>query len=325
MLSSSSPSFPLFAFLLIEPNSQEGEQLLGVHRFGYVIRGPRLQAFLPVPLHGFRGHRYDRYCLELRDLPDLLHRFEAVHTRHHDVHQYSVDTRLVTQHVDPVAAVLRVDDLHVLPFEHAGEGEDVADVVVDHEHLFALKPRVGEIDPLYHVLLRFAQVRNVTVQVQRGLVHQTFHRIGVFQNDRFGKFPHLCALAFGEVLTCVHDHRQLGVAGLLLNVTYELGPFNVREHKVDYRTIEPRGAHGGQGVGSRARRGDLDVVAADQFRDSAPQYLIILDQQQAFRRPLDKGLEAPYALRQHFICCRLGYMPECTKFVDAPQIVNIGN
>ena len=60
--------------------------------------------------------------LQLRDLADLAHRLDAVHLRHHDVHQHDVDVRLVLQDADRVAAVVGRDDRHVVLLQHASTG-----------------------------------------------------------------------------------------------------------------------------------------------------------------------------------------------------------
>ena len=46
-----------------------------------------------------------------------------------------VDARGLLQDQDAVLAALRVENLDIVAFEHAGQGEDVADVVVDDQHL----------------------------------------------------------------------------------------------------------------------------------------------------------------------------------------------
>jgi hypothetical protein len=66
---------------------------------------------------------------------DRLGRRVAVHLRHHHVHQHEVDVGVGLEHLDALAAVLGVDDADAVALQRAGQREDVADVVVDDEHL----------------------------------------------------------------------------------------------------------------------------------------------------------------------------------------------
>ena len=76
----------------------------------------------------------------------------------------------------PSLAVLGVDDLHAVRLEHAGEREDVAHVVVDHQHLLAGEHRVGVVQLLEHLPLLAGQLGLDAVQEQRGLVEQALRR-----------------------------------------------------------------------------------------------------------------------------------------------------
>ena len=75
--------------------------------------------------------------LNCENLADGAHRVDAVHLGHHDVHQHDVDVGRGLQQVDRVAARFGRDGHHVVALQHAGQREDVADVVVDDQHLLA--------------------------------------------------------------------------------------------------------------------------------------------------------------------------------------------
>ena len=54
-----------------EPDSQEGQQFIGIDRFRDVIRRAGLKAAFTIPLHGLRGQRQDRQQTMPGILPDL--------------------------------------------------------------------------------------------------------------------------------------------------------------------------------------------------------------------------------------------------------------
>ena len=90
-----------------QPALHAGQQFLGVDRLGHVVAGARVEALLPVALHGPRGHRDDGQAGEAGHLADGRHRRVAVHLRHHHVHQDEVDALVGVQDADALAAVRR--------------------------------------------------------------------------------------------------------------------------------------------------------------------------------------------------------------------------
>ena len=61
---------------------------------------------------------------------------------------------------------------HASPLEHAAQREDVADVVVHHEHGLADEILVRAVQALEHLLLLGWQIRKDAVQEQRCFVEQ---------------------------------------------------------------------------------------------------------------------------------------------------------
>ena len=76
----------------------------------------------------------------------LAHRLVAVHLRHHDVDQRHVDIGYLLEDGDAVPAPLGMQHLDVVGLQHAGQRVDVADVVIDDQHLGARQ--VGGIETL---------------------------------------------------------------------------------------------------------------------------------------------------------------------------------
>src|SRR6266540_6852585 len=64
---------------LVEPDPQQGTELVHVHRFGDVIRSAGLEASFAVAFHGLGGDREDRQFFEMVHLADAANGFEPVH------------------------------------------------------------------------------------------------------------------------------------------------------------------------------------------------------------------------------------------------------
>ena len=123
-----------------QPCPQHADHQLGVDRLRQVVPRARLHALLAVALHRLRGHGDDRHVLARGHLADLADRVDAVHLRHHDVHQDHVDRRRrACSDADRRAPVVVRDDLHALVLEQRREREDVAHVVVD-DHRAPARP-----------------------------------------------------------------------------------------------------------------------------------------------------------------------------------------
>src|SRR3954466_10794831 len=65
--------------LSMQPPSQNGQQVLAIHRLGEVVPGAGSDAFLAIALHRLRGDGDDRQLDVARQLLDLLDGGDAVH------------------------------------------------------------------------------------------------------------------------------------------------------------------------------------------------------------------------------------------------------
>src|SRR5205807_1451661 len=137
--------------LTVQPRPYQGQQLLGVHRLGDVVRSPRLEALLAVALHGLGGEGDDRQQPELMLAADAAHGLVAVHFRHHDIHQHQRQILGALDQLDRLLAVGCRDHLHAVALEQGVEREDVADVIVDHQHLAAAEGLVALVQRLDHL------------------------------------------------------------------------------------------------------------------------------------------------------------------------------
>src|SRR5882724_269429 len=104
--------------LMQQPGPHHGQHLVDIDGLRQIIPCARLYAAFAIALHGLGGHRDDRQILAGRHLADFPHCIQAVHLRHHDVHQHDVDVGFLAQDVDGGAAVVGRDDFHRLVFEH---------------------------------------------------------------------------------------------------------------------------------------------------------------------------------------------------------------
>ena len=118
----------------MEPYAQCRQELLGVDGFGEVVRRARLQTPFTIALHGLRGQGDDREAAPRWILPDRLYRFVAVHVGHHEVHQHDGNVRRGLDGRDGLLAGAGAQYFHAATFQHAAEREDVAHVIVHHEH-----------------------------------------------------------------------------------------------------------------------------------------------------------------------------------------------
>ena len=136
------------------PDAQECKQQLDVHRLGDIVRSAGIEALLAVALHRLGGDGDQRHVRKPGPRADLAHGLIAVHLGHHDVDQRDVHVRRLLQDQDAVLAALGMEHFDVMVLEHARQREDVADVVVDDQHLGAgeLRHRAPEGAPLAGLL-----------------------------------------------------------------------------------------------------------------------------------------------------------------------------
>ena len=113
---------------------------LGVDRLGQVVPRAGLDALLAVALHRLGRHRDDRQC---RGSAGILRISRIVSMPSISGIMMSIRTTSTSgcacSAADRIAAVVVRDDHHVVILEHARQREDVADVVVDDQHLLALQ------------------------------------------------------------------------------------------------------------------------------------------------------------------------------------------
>ena len=128
------------------PDPEQRQQKVEIDRLGDVVGSAGLEAFLAIALHRLGGDRDQRNVGDRRPAAYLAHRLVAVHLRHHDVDQRHVDIWYLLEDGDAVPAPLGMQHLDVVGLQHAGQRIDVADVVIDDQHLGARQ--VGGIETL---------------------------------------------------------------------------------------------------------------------------------------------------------------------------------
>ncbi len=159
------------------PDAQHREELFQIHRLGNVIGRARLDALGAVALHRLGGQSDDRKRAESGDLPDRPHGFVAVHLRHHDVHQHQIDVRRLLQQLDAGAAIFGVHHFQIVIFQQTGERENIANVVVHHQHLLAEQRQVGFAQLFQDPALLRRQIGFGAMQQQHGFIEQPLARV----------------------------------------------------------------------------------------------------------------------------------------------------
>src|SRR5581483_1021939 len=109
-------------------------------------------------LHGLGGESDDGQAPQRSVLTNDLHGFVAIHLRHHDVHEHNGKVGGGFDGGDGLASGTGGEDGHATTFQNTGEGEDVADVIVDDEDLAAVKSLVGLVQAVEHALLLGGQI-----------------------------------------------------------------------------------------------------------------------------------------------------------------------
>src|SRR5262245_32143134 len=127
----------------IEPDAQHRKELIHVDRLGDVIGGAGFDALVAIGLHRLGCQSDDRKVFEPFDPPDSLHRLVTVHLRHHDIHQHHIYVGILVKRLYARAPVLGAQNLYVVGFERAGQGEDVAQVVVHDQNLVTFERRIA--------------------------------------------------------------------------------------------------------------------------------------------------------------------------------------
>ncbi len=113
--------------------------------------------FLIAP-HGLCCEGDNRKFFPFAPFAYFLHGCDAVHLGHHDIHQNEINLVLRIlqsgfERSDCFKPVPRDPEFHAATFQHAREGENIPNIVFDHEDAAPLKGCVAIARFLYHPLL----------------------------------------------------------------------------------------------------------------------------------------------------------------------------
>src|SRR5882724_10944805 len=125
---------------LVQPDPYQREQDLDVQGFGDVVVGAGFDAQSAIVAHGLGGQSDDWYpAPTLAARADAPHGFQAVHLRHHDVHQYQVDVWVALEMLECFATVARDEQFGALGLQDTTQREDVAHVVFGDQDALAVE------------------------------------------------------------------------------------------------------------------------------------------------------------------------------------------
>ena len=270
--------------LAVQPHAKCRDQLLGVDRLRQIIRRTGLKALFSISHHCLRRKRDDRKAPVSGIAADLAHRFVPVHLRHHDIHQHDSRFRLRFERLDRFATRIRRQHLHAAAFKHAGEREDVADVIVDDQHLLANQVLVGPVQSLERVALGLGQVGHHTVQEQRGFVEQTVRRFHALDDDAARQHAQARVLIRRKLFPGEHDDREVAQFRFVANCLQHVEPGHVRQPQIENHAVIGLLAQRHQRRGSRIGDGDVDIVVFEQCRDAFLGCPVVVDDSRRLRR-----------------------------------------
>ncbi|MND85011.1 hypothetical protein D3C80_769180 [compost metagenome] len=204
---------------------------------------------------------------------------------------------MLLQALDGLAAVAADFDDRALVFQRAGQGEDVAHVVVHQQHLAALEYLVAAARGLEHALALVGQLRLDLVQEQRHFVEQALRRAGALDDDRARVLEQVGFFFAGQVAPGIHDHRREGADVLGGHALEQLVAEHVRQLEVDDHAVVDVLAQQRQGVLGHGHGGDLDIVVADQAGNAFALQVVVFHQQDVLELLGQLGLQAG----EHFL------------------------
>ena len=227
------------------------------------------------------------------------HRLVSIHIGHHDVHQDYVQVPIVLDHLDGVLTAGGAYHVHVLVFEQGCEREDVAGVVIDHQHFAAAQNFHRAMQPFQHGLLLRRQIGDDPVEEQRSLVQQPFRRTHILQNDALGHRLELCLFGGGQVPTSEDDHRHGRQRRLSVHPLQQLETGHVGKTQVEHDAIKRTLEQGLQRLAAGPDGCHFDVAGSEQFLGGASLDLVVLDDQEPlgarrreFLDPIERRLQS---------------------------------
>ena len=112
--------------------------------------------------------------------------------------------------------------MNAMLLEQAGQGENIAHIVVHDKHFPADKRLVGLAQPFQHLPLATGQIGSDEMEEQRHFVEQPLGRLHVFEDHALGHPCQTLAVVFGQVFARADDDRQFPQRRILPDVLHEI-------------------------------------------------------------------------------------------------------
>ena len=194
----------------------------------------------------------------------------------------------------PFSAYMHV---HLVALEQRGQREDVAQIVVDDEHVALRELRIVLREAAQHALLALGEVGLHAVQEQRGLVEQPLHRRDVLDDHGLREAVQALLVLLGQLAARVDDHGQAAVPRVGLDPLDQLEARHARAAGDRARRSRRASASSDcERALARDDRGGLDVAVADQIADRLALDRIVLDDEQLLDALLDELADVREAL-----------------------------
>ncbi len=205
---------------------------------------------------------------------------------------------ILLQYLDGHLAVLGRDHGHLLAFQRGGEGEDIAHVVVDHQHLL-IGQDIAAVELFQDPAPVGRQARYQPVQEQCRLVEQPLGRPHVLDDALGGQHLERVLVGARERFRAIDDDRDFARRRVALEGLQQLDGAHVGQLAIHHHAVVALLAQRGQGLLGAGHGLDAHAGAvADQLRQGLAPGLVAIDEQQVPNLALGEALDVGQRLGQ---------------------------
>ena len=172
--------------------------------------------------------------------------------------------------------------------QHAGQGKDVADVVIDDQRLLPGQ-LLRRFAPLRQELACLpGQALHCLMQEQRSFLEHRFGRADVLEDDDFRQLAQAVVLVPALTVGAVHDDGDLGGVLGLGEVLEEICRAHVAQRPIHDDAVERAALRGLERLLPASHSGDLDAVGAQRLADAFPLRRVAVGDEQRLDLAIDE-------------------------------------